>query len=210
MKRELGLSEAVLVSTCNRVEYFGATTGPVQAAEAWPAFLRRFMPSARTSRRSRSSCAASRAWSISSPSLPDSSRWSWAKPKFWASLRTPTPSHARRGRRASGSTAFSSPPSPRPSRCARARPSRAAASRSARLRSSWRKRFSATCAAAMSWSSARARQASARRGRCSATACRRFSWPTAPTTAPPRWPPSWAARPCAGTTGKSARPASTS
>jgi glutamyl-tRNA reductase len=42
MKRELGLHEAVLVSTCNRVEYFGATSGPSHAAEAWPAFLRRF------------------------------------------------------------------------------------------------------------------------------------------------------------------------
>jgi glutamyl-tRNA reductase len=42
MKRELGLREAVLVSTCNRVEYFGATSGPALAAEAWPAFLRRF------------------------------------------------------------------------------------------------------------------------------------------------------------------------
>lgn len=42
MKRELGLREAVLVSTCNRVEYFGATTGAAVAAEAWPAFLRRF------------------------------------------------------------------------------------------------------------------------------------------------------------------------
>ena len=42
MKEQLGLREAVLVSTCNRVEYFGATDGAVRAAEAWPVFLRRF------------------------------------------------------------------------------------------------------------------------------------------------------------------------
>ncbi len=38
----LGLREAVLVSTCNRVEYFGATTQPERAALAWPSFLRKF------------------------------------------------------------------------------------------------------------------------------------------------------------------------
>jgi len=42
MRKILGLREAVLVSTCNRVEYFGATTQPEQAAAAWPEFLRRF------------------------------------------------------------------------------------------------------------------------------------------------------------------------
>ena len=42
IKRMLGLREAVLVSTCNRVEYFGATTNPEQAARAWPEFLRQF------------------------------------------------------------------------------------------------------------------------------------------------------------------------
>jgi glutamyl-tRNA reductase len=42
IKKMLGLHEAVLVSTCNRVEYFGATTKPEYAAEAWPDFLRRF------------------------------------------------------------------------------------------------------------------------------------------------------------------------
>src|SRR5271155_3303036 len=42
MREELGLREAVLVSTCNRVEYFGHTTRPELAAEAWPDFLRGF------------------------------------------------------------------------------------------------------------------------------------------------------------------------
>jgi glutamyl-tRNA reductase len=42
LKATLGLQEAVLVSTCNRVEYFGATTEPDRAVQAWPEFLRRF------------------------------------------------------------------------------------------------------------------------------------------------------------------------
>jgi glutamyl-tRNA reductase len=42
LKTMLGLREAVLVSTCNRVEYFGATDRPELAAQAWPDFLRRF------------------------------------------------------------------------------------------------------------------------------------------------------------------------
>ena len=42
MRPALGLHEAVLISTCNRVEYFGHTSRPELAAEAWPEFLRRF------------------------------------------------------------------------------------------------------------------------------------------------------------------------
>ncbi len=42
MKQLLGLREAVLVSTCNRVEYFGETGEPDRAAGAWPEFLRQF------------------------------------------------------------------------------------------------------------------------------------------------------------------------
>jgi glutamyl-tRNA reductase len=42
MRETLGLHEAVLVSTCNRVEYFGRTARPEVAAEAWPDFLRGF------------------------------------------------------------------------------------------------------------------------------------------------------------------------
>lgn len=42
MKETLGLTEAVLVSTCNRVEYFGATPVPDKAAESWPHFLKNY------------------------------------------------------------------------------------------------------------------------------------------------------------------------
>src|SRR5471030_1565296 len=42
LRTMLGLSEAVLVSTCNRVEYFGTTTEPDHAAAASPDVLRRF------------------------------------------------------------------------------------------------------------------------------------------------------------------------
>src|SRR5271155_4311754 len=42
LRKFLNLREAVLVSTCNRVEYFGATTQPELAAAAWPDFLRQF------------------------------------------------------------------------------------------------------------------------------------------------------------------------
>jgi len=42
IKTTLGLGEAVLVSTCNRVEYFGATAEPEQAVKSWPLFLRQF------------------------------------------------------------------------------------------------------------------------------------------------------------------------
>lgn len=42
LKSELGLSEVVLVSTCNRVEYFGITATPQKAAESWPHFLKNY------------------------------------------------------------------------------------------------------------------------------------------------------------------------
>jgi glutamyl-tRNA reductase len=42
MRKILGLREAVLISTCNRVEYFGETEKPELAEAAWPDFLRRY------------------------------------------------------------------------------------------------------------------------------------------------------------------------
>jgi glutamyl-tRNA reductase len=42
MKDEMQLREVVLVSTCNRVEYFGATDSPERAAERWPLFLKNY------------------------------------------------------------------------------------------------------------------------------------------------------------------------
>jgi glutamyl-tRNA reductase len=42
LKSSLNLAEVVLVSTCNRVEYFGVTEQPEQVASAWPKFLQDF------------------------------------------------------------------------------------------------------------------------------------------------------------------------
>lgn len=42
MKNKMGLNEVVLVSTCNRVEYFAATASPQRAAELWPHFLKNY------------------------------------------------------------------------------------------------------------------------------------------------------------------------
>ena len=42
LKMRLGLSEAVLLSTCNRVEYFGLTADRTRAQDSWPEFLREF------------------------------------------------------------------------------------------------------------------------------------------------------------------------
>ncbi|MDE1169930.1 MAG: glutamyl-tRNA reductase [Verrucomicrobium sp.] len=39
VRDSLGLEEAVLISTCNRVEYFGLTAHPQALADEWPLFL---------------------------------------------------------------------------------------------------------------------------------------------------------------------------
>jgi glutamyl-tRNA reductase len=70
----LGLSEAVLVSTCNRVEYFGATTEPDRAAEAWPEFLRKFHAVNDDFSRLSFHLRGMPAWSISTPLPPESNR----------------------------------------------------------------------------------------------------------------------------------------
>jgi glutamyl-tRNA reductase len=42
LREKLRLEETVLISTCNRVEYFGITSHPRESAVAWPEFLRSF------------------------------------------------------------------------------------------------------------------------------------------------------------------------
>ena len=84
MKQMLGLQETVLLSTCNRVEYFGTTTQPERAASAWPDFLRRFHEISEDFPPFRSSCAASPAWSTCTRSHRALNRWSSARPKSWA------------------------------------------------------------------------------------------------------------------------------
>jgi glutamyl-tRNA reductase len=42
LRETLGLDEVVILSTCNRVEYFGVTTAPERCASQWPEFLRSF------------------------------------------------------------------------------------------------------------------------------------------------------------------------
>ncbi|MEI9998387.1 MAG: hypothetical protein WDO13_04085 [Verrucomicrobiota bacterium] len=156
LKRMLGLREAVLVSTCNRVEYFGATTRPEYAAQAWPEFLRQFhavtddfhpafLPAPRRALRGAPLRRRLRA------QVDGRRRDRGFRPAQGRLRHRPDP----RPDRQVGSIASSSPPSPRPSRSAPAPPSRAATSRSARSPSNWRKRSSATCRAATSWSSAR-------------------------------------------------------
>lgn len=42
IRSELGLDEAVLISTCNRVEYFGVARSSEIAGQSWPLFLQKF------------------------------------------------------------------------------------------------------------------------------------------------------------------------
>jgi glutamyl-tRNA reductase len=121
MKRMLGLREAVLVSTCNRVEYFGATTNPEQAARAWPEFLRQFHSMtddfAALSFQLRGTPCVEHLYSVAS----GLKSMVIGETEVLGQLKTPTTSRRRSARPASGSTGSSSPRSRRPSRCERAR-----------------------------------------------------------------------------------------